>query len=598
MTVKSSQSLHNFHIPVLGTGFSIDSPLKVAKYGITSVISIVDDKLIEQIRKYHARENGEPYTLIPEEEEDSRSKRITAYLNLLDKLIERQVEELKKSPFVTGSEITKYFEMLPQGEVKDQYLEMLKNGEGPARVLLEEALRIRIVPGSIDVNIMTKLDRQATVNGREVPAFYSDATSALRGYANSTLDSSVVFSAGINPRLFNSMGEYTDFFADKTGHIKKKIILKVSDYRSAQIQGILLAKKGLWVSEFRIESGLNCGGHAFATKGNLLGPILEEFHSRREELTSRLFTAYAEAAPAHLKPVESLPLRITVQGGIGTSLENDFVREHYHVDSIGWGTPFMLVPEVINLDDEHLKKLAAAGPGEVYLSQASPLGVLFWNLRDSASEILRRLRITRGKPGAVCRKGFLALNCELSEKPLCAASSTFQKLKIEALKKMNLPRKTFNRLKENALAKACICYDLSVSITKKLGIDPRGRTAVTPGPNIVNFSKIIGLKEMVAHIYGKINLIATRNRPHVFIREIELYVEYLKAEMENKSLGIAEQGKKYFMEFHQNLMSGIQYYRELSKVFISGHQAEFQKSLDKLQNDIKKLLPKIERFAD
>ena len=50
------------------------------------------------------------------------------------------------------------------------------------------------------------------------------------------------------------------------------------------IQGNFLAKKGLWVSEYRIESGLNCGGHAFATDGFLLGPILEEFHQKKEQL--------------------------------------------------------------------------------------------------------------------------------------------------------------------------------------------------------------------------------------------------------------------------------------------------------------------------
>ena len=44
----------------------------------------------------------------------------------------------------------------------------------------------------------------------------------------------------------------------------------MSDFRSALIQGKFLAKKGLEVAEFRIESGLNCGGHAFATDGHLM----------------------------------------------------------------------------------------------------------------------------------------------------------------------------------------------------------------------------------------------------------------------------------------------------------------------------------------
>ena len=32
--------LHSFHIPVLGLGYSIDTPVKVARFGISSVISI------------------------------------------------------------------------------------------------------------------------------------------------------------------------------------------------------------------------------------------------------------------------------------------------------------------------------------------------------------------------------------------------------------------------------------------------------------------------------------------------------------------------------------------------------------------------------
>ena len=77
---------HSFRIPVMGTGFSIDTPLKVAKYGISSVISLVDDNLIEQMRKYHSVRNGIEYSPIPRGSEDWRAKRITAYLNLLDDL--------------------------------------------------------------------------------------------------------------------------------------------------------------------------------------------------------------------------------------------------------------------------------------------------------------------------------------------------------------------------------------------------------------------------------------------------------------------------------------------------------------------------------
>ena len=34
---------HQFHIPVMGLGFTIDTPVKIARYGINSAISIVED---------------------------------------------------------------------------------------------------------------------------------------------------------------------------------------------------------------------------------------------------------------------------------------------------------------------------------------------------------------------------------------------------------------------------------------------------------------------------------------------------------------------------------------------------------------------------
>ena len=69
---------HTFHIPVMGTGFTIDTPLKVARYGVSSVIQIVDDVLIEQMRKFHSELAGESYEEIPDKAEDARARRITA----------------------------------------------------------------------------------------------------------------------------------------------------------------------------------------------------------------------------------------------------------------------------------------------------------------------------------------------------------------------------------------------------------------------------------------------------------------------------------------------------------------------------------------
>src|SRR5690606_8003840 len=95
--------------------------------------------------------------------------------------------------------------------------------------------------GAIDVNIMTKIDKENFIKGEQLPVEYNDAHASLRGFANSTLQSSVVLSAGMNPRLYSYFEKFEDFYPDAKGFLKKKIILKVSDYRSAIIQGKFLA---------------------------------------------------------------------------------------------------------------------------------------------------------------------------------------------------------------------------------------------------------------------------------------------------------------------------------------------------------------------
>jgi hypothetical protein len=112
----------------------------------------------------------------------------------------------------------------------------LKNSSGPAKLALAEWLKTQLLPGSIEVNIMTKCDRpNFDENDEALPQEYSDALSALRGYANSNLRSSIIFSAGMNPRVFSYCAKFHDFFPDVDNDLKKQKILKVSDYRSANV---------------------------------------------------------------------------------------------------------------------------------------------------------------------------------------------------------------------------------------------------------------------------------------------------------------------------------------------------------------------------
>ena len=103
-----NQNIHDFHIPVMGTAFTIDSPYKVARFGISSVVSIGDDELCEVMRKYYMEAHNLNYTPINKKDDvDYRAKRITAYLDLLEDLIQEQINNMKTSSFEKDSKIFK-----------------------------------------------------------------------------------------------------------------------------------------------------------------------------------------------------------------------------------------------------------------------------------------------------------------------------------------------------------------------------------------------------------------------------------------------------------------------------------------------------------
>jgi hypothetical protein len=560
---------HKFHIPVLGLGYSIDTPLKVAKYGISSVMSIVDDELIERMRKYHSQLNGEAYTPITKKDTDYRAARITAYLNLVAKLVDRQFAELKQLPFEPGNDLCRYFELLPESsQLRQGYDLMMDYPNERQRQYFQYLLKREMTIGSIDVNIMSKVDKMNyTVQGESTGEQNTDALAALRGFAQSNLQSAVIMSAGMNPRLYSYLESFADFFPDAEGQLRKKIILKVSDFRSAFIQAKFLAKKGLWVSEFRVESGLNCGGHAFATEGFLLGPILEEFKQKRVEMVQELFQSYHYALFEKGIQCDATPRqKLSVQGGIGTASENEFLLKHYQVDATGWGSPFLLVPEVTNVDNDTLNQLEHAGEDDFYLSGSSPLGILFNNFKNSTAEAQRLKRLENNRPGSPCTKKYLCTNTEFTDKPICTASREYQNLKLQQLETLELAGTEYEKQYETIVEKLCLCEGLCSSAYIKYDmLKPRENKAVAicPGPNLAYFSGIYSLEQMVNHIYGATDLLGKIKRPHMFIKELNLYIDYLQTDLRAQINELNDKKKKQLSKFKLQLQEGIAYYKGL-----------------------------------
>ncbi|CAG5069377.1 hypothetical protein DYBT9623_02113 [Dyadobacter sp. CECT 9623] len=557
---------HTFHIPVLGLGYSIDTPVKVAHFGISSVISIVDDELIERMRRYYYKQLDEDFEPISKSTEDYRARRITDYLNLIRRIADQRFKSLIQSPFQNNSEIDRYFQLLPASSSLKAEYEKLRRLPGTSRTAAEARLRAQLTQGEIDVNIMSKVDKvNRDGEGESLGDMYTDALAAMRGFAESNLRSSLVLSAGMNPRLYSYLENFPDFFPDSKGGFKKKLILKVSEFRSALIQAKFLAKKGIWVSEFRVESGLNCGGHAFATEGYLLGPVLEEFKVKREEMRSELFELYRDSIASKGCEISQAPkVKVTVQGGIGTAAENDFLIQHYQLDATGWGSPFLLVPEVTNVDQETLDALATSESEDYYVSDSSPLGVLFNNFRKSSAERQRLDRIAKGRPGSPCHKRYLVSDTTFTKEPICTASRQFQNLKIRELRALN-PVNLEEQI-DKVTEKLCLCDGLTTAaLLKNNLLNPRENKAVAicPGPNLAWFSGILTLDELVGHIYGKIDLLSRKPRPHMFINELRLYVDYLKKDMQRFAGSADVKKEKYFAKFKDQLLNGIAYYREL-----------------------------------
>lgn len=575
----------------MGIAFTIDTPLKVAHLGIDSVVSIMEDELLEDVRRVYAEKNALPFFPISNKEEDYKAKRVTAFLNQMDDLVQQKFAAFKSS--CTLAEAKEYVDLLPEkSELKTTFYQLLAQEGG--EVLAIRLIRERAELGSVDVNIMTKVDKVNYKNGQKLDRIYNDAHASLRGFAKSKLRSSLILSAGFNPALYAYMATFSDFYPNSLGHFKKRIVLKVSDYRSALIQSKFLAKKGLWVSEFRVESGLNCGGHAFATEGFLMGPILEEFKRNKNELIQSVLPLYCDALKeaGRIFPEVNPSIKITAQGGVGTAEEHDFLLDRYQLDAIGWGSPFLLVPEVSCLDEDSRELLRSAGKEDLYLSEISPLGVPFNNIKNNTKDLEKELAIQKGKAGSPCVKKYLSFNTEFGEKAICTASRKYQSKKIKEINSTELSESKKQEAIDKVTEKACICTGLGTSFLLNEGISTYkvgDGVSLCPGPNMAYFDRQLTLKQMIAHIYGRENVLSQEERPHVFIKELSLYVDYFKNKLNELKRSEKSPSLSSLYQFKNNLLEGISYYKNLFNEILNNESQELNLLLSQLFDAEKEL---------
>jgi len=313
---------------------------------------------------------------------------------------------------------------------------------------------------------------------------------------------------------------------------------------------------------------LNCGGHAFATDGYLLGPVLEEFKEKRTELITSTFTVLEQALESkdRIVPNSILPLKITAQGGVGTAEEHQFLIDTYDLDSVGWGTPFLLVPEATTVDNPTMDKLIGAKEEDLYLSNISPLGVPFNSLKGNTKDDEKNALIEKDRPGSSCPRKFVSLNTEFTDKAICVASRQYQHLKIKELKEAGEAQGKFAEEFNKIVDKSCICVGLGTSALLVNDLDTKVEgtgVSVCPGPNMAYFSSLMSLKEITDHIYGRASVITRLDRPNMFVKELSIYIDFLKNKIDEVKDSINKKQENYLNNFAKNLNEGISYYESL-----------------------------------
>jgi len=242
------------------------------------------------------------------------------------------------------------------------------------------------------------------------------------------------------------------------------------------------------------------------------------------------------------------------------------MRDYFGMDRTGWASPFLLVPEATPLDVVTRDQLARATEDDLYLSDASPLGVPFNNLRHSGSEEWHTRKALDGKPGSACPKGFLISNTEFTEIPICTASTGFQRKKLAEIDVLPISEEAKESLRSKVHEKACICDHLANSALIYLGIAKDGFSApqaVCPGPNIAWFNRTYTLEEMIDHIYGRRPSLVPAERPHMFVKEASMTVDWFEKQVA-KWDGTAEMIAT-LRDWAKNIEDGMAYCEEIAK---------------------------------
>jgi len=77
------------------------------------------------------------------------------------------------------------------------------------------------------------------------------------------------------------------------------------------------------------------------------------------------------------------------------------------------------------------------------------------------------------------------------------------------------------------------------------------------------FDHEVSLFKMIQHIYGNTSIVTVAYRPNMFVKDLNMYLDYLKNEIATVSAEITAPQIKKWNLFKNNLAEGIGYYQSL-----------------------------------
>ena len=139
-------------------------------------------------------------------------------------------------------------------------------------------------------------------------------------------------------------------------------------------------------------------------------------------------------------------------------------------------------------------------------------------------------------------------------------------MKIKELDNSDISENEYQGRYNKIIEKTCTCVGLGTSALLAYDLDTKVEgegVSVCPGPNIAYYSKIMSLKDITNHIYGRSNMISRIDRPNMFINELNIYIDFLKNKLNEVKFSLDKKQEKYFAGFTENLKDGISYYQNL-----------------------------------